>query len=97
MGLQNGQLFQYLLSMYTVYCICILIDKVGSERTEISTLGIHERASLLRHAHTFTNKNDHKCTCMERIYMLYIYIDVIMIHNVSKLSRTILIYPDSIG
>ena len=80
-----------------------MIDKVGSERTEISTLGIHERASLLRHAHTFTNKNDHKYTYMERIYIYIIYIhiyislNVIMIHNVSKLSRTILIYPDSIG
>ena len=64
-----------------VYCIYILIDTVGSERAEISTLDIHEKASLLRHAHTFTHKmiiNVRTCKGYMYIMCIYIYHDMPM-------------------
>ena len=62
---------------------------------------IHSQTKMIINVRTWKGYIYYRLLYYMKLYYIIIYyilyINVIMIHNVSKLSRTILIYPDSIG
>ena len=94
------QYAKYVYILYTVYTYWLI---------KLALRGLRFRRWAFMRGHLCLDMHIHSQTKMiinirtwkGYIYYIYTYIylslNVIMIHNVSKLSRTILIYPDSIG